>query len=38
MKKELKKEQENTRKFYELGVDIEKMVQGISYVMGVVKG
>lgn len=35
---ELKKAQEDARKFYELGVDIEKVAQGVGYAVDVVKG
>ena len=37
LKGELKKAQESARNFYEIGIDIEKIVQGLGYALETVK-
>lgn len=37
LKGELKKAQESARNFYEMGIDIEKIAQGLGYALETVK-
>lgn len=35
---ELKKAQEAAQKFYNLGIEVEKIAQGVGYALDIVKG